>query len=120
MSDMQTGGFRQSVAMEIRVLMLRRGVRAVTIAQKMGKSEAYMSRRLNGETALDLDDLEAIASALDVPITDLFPRERRVTETYPTGAGVAPASAVARIAPLPVQMPRLAPASPTRTGRTGR
>src|SRR5574338_432246 len=83
MSDRETERLRRSVAMEIRVLMLRRGVRAVSIAHQMGKSEAYISRRLNGETALDLDDLEAIAAALDVPITDLFPTSGKgVTGRY--------------------------------------
>jgi transcriptional regulator with XRE-family HTH domain len=38
------------------------------------KEQTWVSRRLNGVVAFDLDDLERIARALDVPVAALLPR----------------------------------------------
>ena len=65
----------EAVAEEIRALMGRKRVRNVEIARGMEVSEPYISRRLSGEVALDLNDLEHIARILDVQVTDLFPAQ---------------------------------------------
>lgn len=52
--------------------MGRRRMSAVQLGRSIGKSQSYMSRRLTGETAFDLDDLEAIARALNVAVPDLL------------------------------------------------
>lgn len=72
MSDNVT--LRESAAEEIRVLLARRKISGSELARKVGVTQPYMSRRLNGEVAFDLDDLEQIALALDVEVTDLLPR----------------------------------------------
>lgn len=44
------------------------------LARRTGIKQSTMSRRMTGETAFDMDDLEAIASVLDIQVGDLFPR----------------------------------------------
>lgn len=69
---------RESVAEEVRVAMVRKRVRGAALAQQIGRSEAYLSRRLTGNTAFDLDDLQAISDVLDIDVADLLPaREDR-------------------------------------------
>ena len=42
------------------------------LAQQLGKSQAFVSRRLRGEIAFDIAELEQIARWLDVPVADLI------------------------------------------------
>lgn len=76
MSDTGTA-LRVGVAEEVRVAMARRRVRSVELAAAIGRSQAYVSRRLNGETAFDVDDLEAIARKLDVKPRELMPTNEK-------------------------------------------
>lgn len=72
-----------AVAEEVRALLARRRISGVQFAKKIGKSQPYFSRRLNGDVAFDLDDLEAIATALDIDVSDLFPsREGRSSRDF--------------------------------------
>lgn len=76
---------REQVAEEVRVLLARRRTSATALAKTLGVSQTYVWRRLTGETAFDLDDLERIANALGVTVLDLLPRsagERDVTQRY--------------------------------------
>jgi transcriptional regulator with XRE-family HTH domain len=57
---------REVVAEEIRALLGRRRMSGGALAAAIGKSEMYVSRRLRGETPFDIDDLDAIATALGV------------------------------------------------------
>lgn len=54
------------VAAELRSTMARRRITGEYVAAQLGKSRAYVSRRLGGMTCVDLDDLEAIAEAIGV------------------------------------------------------
>lgn len=58
-------------------MMARRRTSAVQLGREIGKSQSYMSRRLTGETPFDIDDLEAIARALDVPVPQLLGTTRQ-------------------------------------------
>lgn len=94
MSDMVagTGTLRAGVAEEVRALLGRRRMSSVALARGIGKSHTYVWRRLSGETAFDLDDLAAIAGALDVSVISLLPaaeRQREITG----GSHVRPRSA---------------------------
>lgn len=64
------------VAGEVRAVMGRKRVRNVDLARGMEVSEPYISRRLSGEVALNLDDLEHIARILDVPVATFLPATR--------------------------------------------
>jgi transcriptional regulator with XRE-family HTH domain len=50
---------------------------AAELARRTGIKQSTMARRMTGETAFDLDDLELIAEALNIEIADLFPRLSR-------------------------------------------
>lgn len=54
---------------------------AAELARLTGIKQSTLARRMTGETAFDLDDLELIADALQVDVADLLPRS--------VGAGVA-------------------------------
>ena len=47
------------------------------VAQKCGRSDAWISNIVNGHAKLRLDDLEMVARALDVGIVDLIDDEPR-------------------------------------------
>lgn len=112
------------MAEEIGVLMLRRRMKgAVELAEKIGMSQSAMSRRMVGDQAFDLDELDRIAEALGVGIVDLLPRDRRnPTSQYGPGTVVDPVLTPhpghpipgAVTLPRPVVRPRLAPAAEQR------
>jgi transcriptional regulator with XRE-family HTH domain len=76
MSDERTprrGRLREFVAEEIRVLLARQRISAAELARRTGIKQSTISRRMTGETAFDMDDLEVIARALGVQVQDLLP-----------------------------------------------
>jgi transcriptional regulator with XRE-family HTH domain len=77
---------KRSVAEEIRALLGRRDISKIELARRIEKSHTYVWRRLSGETAFDLDDLQKIAAVLGVTAADLLPRE--VTRQYLPGQRV--------------------------------
>jgi transcriptional regulator with XRE-family HTH domain len=68
---------REAVAEEVRATLARRRMSASALARTLGKSQTYVWRRLSGETALDTDDLEAIAGVLRIPVVELLPEDVR-------------------------------------------
>jgi transcriptional regulator with XRE-family HTH domain len=68
----RTGELRGRVAEEVRALMARRRISGVQLSKEIGRSHVYLSRRLNGHTAFDVDDLEAVARIFEVPVSALF------------------------------------------------
>lgn len=65
---------RERTAEEIRVLLARRHISAAELARRTGMKQPYISRRMTGEVAWDVDDLERIAAVLDVDVIDLMPQ----------------------------------------------
>jgi transcriptional regulator with XRE-family HTH domain len=77
MSDESTptrGRLRQYVAEEIRVLLARKRMSGAELGRRAGITQSTMSRRMTGETAFDMDDLERIAEVLEIEVTDLLPK----------------------------------------------
>ena len=54
--------------------MARKRVTRATLAQALGKSEATLHRRLRGQSPFNTDELEVIASALGVTVSELLTR----------------------------------------------
>lgn len=71
-TDATTTTFARSVASEIRAHMARAGMTQNQLAIALGWSPAYLSRRLTGAVDLTLAELEAIADALGVTVTELL------------------------------------------------
>lgn len=57
------------------MLFVRRGIKASEACRALGWTENYLSRRLTGKQGFTVDDLETLASLLNVPITAFFPPE---------------------------------------------
>jgi transcriptional regulator with XRE-family HTH domain len=70
---------RESVSEEVRALLGRRNMSKLELARRIGKSHTYVWRRLSGEVAFDIDDLQRIAVVLGVSTFDLLPHEPRAT-----------------------------------------
>lgn len=62
----------RSVTKEIRAEMARQLLSQAELAESLGWHPRYLSRRLNDEVPLSLDDLDAIAQALDTPAVCLI------------------------------------------------
>lgn len=77
---------KSGVAEELRALLGRRRMTSVALARAIGRSHTYVWRRLNAETAFDLDDIERIAATLGIsPIDLLRAASESPTLGYPAG-----------------------------------
>lgn len=56
---------------------------AAELARRTGIKQSTMSRRMTGETAFDLDDLEVIAATLGIKVRDLIEGPQPPTATKP-------------------------------------
>jgi transcriptional regulator with XRE-family HTH domain len=63
------------VATEIRAAMARKRVTQTALAALIGMPVYSLARRLSNQAPLTVDELAAIAAALDVPVADLLPAE---------------------------------------------
>lgn len=62
-----------SVAGEVRAEMARARISGVALAGHLGKSHAYVSRRLTGVVPFNVAELQKIAEILGVPVEQLLP-----------------------------------------------
>jgi transcriptional regulator with XRE-family HTH domain len=62
----------EAVAAEVRAYLGRQRRSGASVALELGWTQVYMSRRLTGAVAFDVNDLAAIAGVLDVPVTAFF------------------------------------------------
>lgn len=74
----------QAVAEQIRREMGAQRISGRQLAEKIGKSPNYVNLRIRGEKALDLNDLDAIAAALDLNVIVLLEAAERSTQATPT------------------------------------
>lgn len=63
-----TGTLRATVAGEVRAMMARRRITQTDLANKLGWTQSYVSRRLSGDVPFDIDELEVLADLFDVPV----------------------------------------------------
>lgn len=62
-----------AVATNIRVELARQNLNQTDLAEKLGVYPQWVQRRLSGETKISVDDITAIADALDISVVDLLP-----------------------------------------------
>lgn len=65
----------ESVARRLRGKLAERKISQTKLRQLTGWSAMYVSRRVNGETALDMADLETIQAVTGIDIHLLLPRK---------------------------------------------
>jgi DNA-binding Xre family transcriptional regulator len=123
---MSVDSLNERVAEEIRVMLARRNISAAELARRTGITQRSMSRRITGEKAIDLLDLEKIARALEVEVTTLLPardlnhRSGPVTESMSHRANTHPAGSAVRTTPASTTRTTRRPTATTATGRTRR
>jgi transcriptional regulator with XRE-family HTH domain len=61
-----------AVAERVRVAMSGAGLSQRAIAEQLGVSQQWVSRRIAGRVAFNLAELARVANVLDVPISDLI------------------------------------------------
>jgi len=69
----ETPTLSQAVVAEIRAEMGRQQKSGRAVAEAMGVSHIYLSRRLTGKVPLTLTDVDRIARALGVPAAKFLP-----------------------------------------------
>lgn len=62
------------VGRTVRAELARRGRSQQWLGERLGVSQANVSRRLLGKTPFDVEELVAIAGAFDMDVHDLLPR----------------------------------------------
>lgn len=60
------------VGRNIRAEMVRRGIRQVDLAATLDMRQSSLSVRLSGRVAFDVNELQAVATALGVPLVELL------------------------------------------------
>ncbi|WP_303206923.1 helix-turn-helix domain-containing protein [Bacteroides oleiciplenus] len=65
------------MAIRIKEVIKEKGTTVKDLAQKMGISNVGLSQHINGNPSVEV--LERIATALDVPVTDLFEQPKSDT-----------------------------------------
>jgi transcriptional regulator with XRE-family HTH domain len=69
---MPTNETAQRVAANVRAEMARRAVTQTILAERLGKSQHFISRRLSGKVPFSVDELGDVAVALNVGLTNLM------------------------------------------------
>ena len=62
----------------VRAEMARAGVSQIDLAERVGLSQSGLSKRLRGVVPFDVNELDAIATALGVPVVSLLPQPEAV------------------------------------------
>src|SRR5690242_11047111 len=84
----RTATLSDLVAEEVRALLARRRISGRQLATELGVSPSWVSYRLTGVQAIDLNDLMRIARALGVGVHDLLPPPE-LAATARTGSRLA-------------------------------
>lgn len=82
----QTVTLAALVAAEVRAMMGRLDVRQAELARRLGENDQWLSIRLRGRAAIDINDLHRIARALGVGIHDLLPAPEVANRAAPPSA----------------------------------
>lgn len=73
-----TQSLASHVAAQLRAEMARQEMPAVRLAGVLGVSDNWVIRRMRGRNPINMDDLERIATVLNVPISYFLPSTERV------------------------------------------
>lgn len=66
---------RELIAAELRATLARHRVSAAALARRLGWSQTYMARRVDGRAEPTISELQKIAEGLGVCLVELLPRE---------------------------------------------
>lgn len=66
-----TATLQTAVAQGLRAEAARQNISRRQLAERMGRSHNWVSRKFNGTTPITVDDLQELADALNVPVVSL-------------------------------------------------
>lgn len=112
-AEATTTPMRVLVATEVRAWLGRRRMSGAELARRMGKSQTWIARRLDGRQAFDVDDLDHVANVLDVQVSDLLPGGDRQPVTH-----VSSDDERGSVIPFPIERVGITPAVADRSHRT--
>lgn len=75
-------GVLREVGKEIRRLREEKKLTLEDVGRKIGKTKSYISKLERGEKPISLQNLQLIADALDVDITDLFKNKEKANNPF--------------------------------------
>lgn len=80
LSEKETDSMQRSlterVALALRIEMVRQNLGVRELAERLGHSDTWLHRRLNGTVPIDVPELEEFARELRVPVSLFFVEER--------------------------------------------
>ena len=65
----------EALAAQLRAEAARRNIPYIRIAERLGISQAAVSRRMLGQTPIDVPELYELADLLGMPVADLLPEK---------------------------------------------
>lgn len=74
----QPGRLARVISSNVKALMTQRGVSQQQLAEAIGMPQTSVGKRLRGSTHWTADDIEAVALAFEVDVTDLLRPEQEV------------------------------------------
>lgn len=78
-----SGSLARRIGAEIRAEMARQDISQEELARRLGWSQQWVSRRITGVTPVDAGELEAIAAALGVPVSQLLTTPTTIPRSTP-------------------------------------
>lgn len=75
--DRETTAFTKAVAAEVRAYMARADVNQTEVANRLGRSQGYVSERINAIRAFDMDDIDGIADLMGLTGVEFLARVAR-------------------------------------------
>lgn len=82
----KTGDAVRRTAAAVRAEIARRGWSQTRLAEALGVSQGWVSRRTSGRDPFDVAELERIAAVLEVPLSRLLPAEDDDSPVRPRAA----------------------------------
>lgn len=80
----ETTSLNEAIISEVRTTLARRKLTQAQLAKECGWVPQYLSRRMTGEIPWSTDEIETLATVLDIPLTDLTnPVEKHRAEVTP-------------------------------------
>lgn len=81
MSIQRPSEFTRAVGAEVRGFIRSRGLSQTDVADQLGRSQSYVSLRVNGKAAFDMDDVDGIAKLMGLDGVEFLQRvAKRVAE----------------------------------------
>lgn len=72
-----SGSLAEHAAAHLRAEMARREITSQRLADQLGVSDMWVSRRMRGKTQITMEDLERLAEALGISVASFLPTPDR-------------------------------------------